>query len=143
MKVDIILPIHNGEKYVEKAICSILSQSYKDWRLIVIDDVSTDNSVEIVKSFANVYPNKIRLICLEKNLRAAGARMVGINKSDGELIAFIDQDDVWKENKLEEQVKYLKKHPNIDVLYTDIDYIDLNGTNLDHLAVKDNKRRYR
>ena len=120
--VSIIIPIYNGEKYIESAINSILSQTYDNYEVIIIDDYSKDNSYNIAKSFQNrkikVYKNN-----LEKGL--APARNCGIKKAKGKYIAFLDVDDVWNKDKLLKQVTFMRNN-NIPFSYTSYDFIRNN-----------------
>lgn len=100
--IDILLATYNGEKYIESQIYSLLAQTFKDWRLIIHDDGSSDRTIEIVKKFAKI-DNRINLI--EDNIKCGGAGSNFLhllqNYSDADFIIFCDQDDIWLENKLE------------------------------------------
>ncbi len=113
--VSVIIPNHNYSQFVGEAIESVIAQTYKNFELIVIDNGSTDNSKQVLESFKKKYP-KIK-IYFQKNLGQAGARNRGIDESKGNLIAFLDADDVWMPNKLEEQVK-LFIDPDIGLVYS-------------------------
>lgn len=109
MIVSIITPLHNAADFFEQALESVLSQTYDEWELIIIDDRSTDNSVEIVKSYLEI-DNRINLIQLEKNYGAAVARNAGIEIAKGRYIAFLDSDDIWYPEKLERQLDFMQKN---------------------------------
>lgn len=104
--VSIITPSYNSSKYIGKTIKSILSQTYTNWELIVIDDCSTDNSVEQLNIYAD-QDDRIKIISLEKNSGAAVARNTGIKYAQGRFIAFLDSDDTWNSNKLEKQIEFM------------------------------------
>lgn len=104
--VSIITPSYNSSKYIGKTIKSILSQTYTNWELIVIDDCSTDNSVEQLNIYAD-QDDRIKIISLEKNSGAAVARNTGIKYAQGRFIAFLDSDDTWDSNKLEKQIEFM------------------------------------
>lgn len=89
MKVSIIIPCHNEEKYLNRCIDSMLNQSYKNFELIIIDDASTDNSLEIIKIYKD---KRIKLIKNKKSLGGAKSRNEGIKNSKGEILFFIDSD---------------------------------------------------
>ena len=108
MKFSVIIPTFNRAYCLERAIDSVLNQSFKDFELIIVDDGSTDDTVEVLKK----YQNKISYI-KTKNLGVSHARNVGIKKSRGEWIALLDSDDEWHENKLELQNKFISENPNI------------------------------
>lgn len=114
-KVSVITPLYNGEKYIEKAIDSILSQTYKNLESIVIDDGSTDNSGGLVK---DKFGDKIRY-SYQENKGAATAVNKGISLIQGDYIAFCDQDDLWLPEKLEKQVKFLEANQNVGLVYSD------------------------
>lgn len=103
--VSIILPIYNSEKYIESTLKSVLKQTYTDWELIIVNDCSTDRSMEIVERFKN---EKFIIIENTENLGPGISRNRGIEKATGRYIAFIDSDDIWDENKLEYQLKFMK-----------------------------------
>src|SRR5690554_1488167 len=102
--VSIITPVYNSQKYLEKTINSVLKQTYTSWELILIDDCSSDKSRKTIKKFAQ-QDERIKLITLKINSGAAIARNVGIEVAIGRYIAFLDDDDVWVENKLLKQKK--------------------------------------
>jgi glycosyltransferase involved in cell wall biosynthesis len=112
--VSIIIPVFNAEKYVQEAIQSVLSQTYKNIELICINDQSTDNSLTILESFRN----KIILVNNENNCGTAESRNKGIRIARGEYLAFIDNDDIWESNKLEVQMNHLRNNPALNVLFS-------------------------
>ena len=115
-KVSVILPTFNRAKYLDRAISSVLNQSFSDFELIIIDDASTDNTEEIVNMFKD---ERIIYIKNPKNLGGAGARNVGIHIAQGEFIAFQDSDDQWLPGKLEAQMKVFEKaEEDVAVVYT-------------------------
>ena len=107
LKVSIITPTHNDEKYVKKTIESILGQTHKNIELIVVDDFSTDLTVQVIESF---HDERIRLFINDSNKGAAYSRNLAISKATGDYVAFLDGDDVWNVNKLEEQLKFMIEH---------------------------------
>jgi len=106
--ISIITPVYNAEKFIEQTIKSVLSQTYRDFELILVDDNSTDNSVSIIKRYMN--DSRIRLIELPENSGAARARNVGIENARGRYIAFLDSDDIWSRKKLEKQIDFMNEH---------------------------------
>lgn len=115
--VSIIMPCHNGEKYIRDAISSVLSQTYSDWELLVIDDNSTDNSVNIIEDFCKK-DARIKLLHTEKSSgMPATPRNVGINVASGRFIAFLDCDDIWLPTKLEHQLP-LFETKNVAVVFS-------------------------
>lgn len=105
--VSIITPCYNSSEYISNTINSVVSQTYQDWELIIIDDCSQDNSVEIISQWCEK-DNRIHLIQLNENSGAAVARNKGIEFASGRYIAFLDGDDRWLSNKLEKQLKFMQ-----------------------------------
>lgn len=107
-KVSIIIPNYNYARYLSDAIESALNQSYKPIEVIVVNNGSTDNSLEILKHFEN----RIRVID-QANLGQSGARNSGLNHAQGDYIAFLDADDYWHPEKIEKQVKLLRDNTRL------------------------------
>ena len=106
MKVSIILPTYNrASSYLKEAIDSVINQSYMNWELIVIDNNSTDNTIDLVKSYKS---NKIFIYQINNNGVIAKSRNLGIEKSSGDYVAFLDSDDFWYKNKLQKCVDQIK-----------------------------------
>ncbi|XOB46585.1 MAG: glycosyltransferase family 2 protein [Candidatus Nealsonbacteria bacterium] len=114
-KVSVITPLYNSKKYIEKAIKSVLNQTYKDFESIIIDDGSTDGSGELVK---DKFGDKVKYV-YQENKGAAAAVNKGISLSQGDYIAFCDSDDWWLPEKLEKQVKFLEANQNFGLVYSD------------------------
>lgn len=103
--VSIIVPVYNAEEFINDTIKTVQDQTYKNWELIMIDDCSTDRSTEQILKYKS---DKIKLIKLKKNSGAAICRNTGIKEAKGRYIAFLDADDLWKKEKLEVQLKFMK-----------------------------------
>lgn len=101
LKVSVIMPNYNGAKYIEEAVNSVLEQTLDEIEVIVIDDCSTDNSVEILQKIQTKYPSKVRIIQNEVNLGAGLSRNAGIDIAKGEFIKFLDSDDTMDKDVLE------------------------------------------
>ena len=101
--ISVVMPNYNGKRFVAKTIRSVLNQTYKDFELIIVDDCSSDNSVEIIRGFCEE-DSRVCLITNEKNEGVSFARNMGIQKARGKYIALIDNDDTWEYDKLERQV---------------------------------------
>lgn len=127
--VDIILPNYNKAKYLEETIDSVLNQSLKDFKLYIIDDFSNDNSINIIKKYSD---SRIILIPLKKNKGVSFCRNLGIKISESKYISFIDSDDYWGKNKLENQIKFMEKF-KYNFTYTD--YIPF--------VLQDNKKKFK
>jgi len=126
MKVSIIMPVYNREKYLAEAINSVLEQTYNDIELIIIDDGSSDASLDIANDYANKHPNKVRVLS-QKNAGASAARNNGIDNAKGDLVAFLDSDDFYEKTKIQEQVALYHKHPDASFIYCD--YYIVNNRN--------------
>ncbi|WP_354471619.1 glycosyltransferase family 2 protein [Lysinibacillus parviboronicapiens] len=103
---------YNYEKYIVEAIESVMNQTYKHFELIIVDDGSTDQSREFIQHYQSQYPNEIKLI-FQENGGQGSAFNAGFEAATGEIIAFLDADDYWYENKLEKIVEYHKNHAGI------------------------------
>ncbi|AFZ13625.1 glycosyl transferase family 2 [Crinalium epipsammum PCC 9333] len=116
--VSVIIIFLNGEEFIDEAIQSVLGQSYQKWELLLVDDGSTDRSIEIAKKYIEQYPNKIYYLEHEKhqNCGMSASRNLGIRHSKGKYVAFLDADDVWLPHKLEQQVKLMEAHPEVGLL---------------------------
>lgn len=105
--VSIITPAYNAEKYIAETIESVLNQTYQNWEMIIVNDCSKDNTEKIVQSYI-LKDKRIRLISLENNGGVAVARNVAIKNAKGRYIAFLDSDDIWKKEKLQKQVGFMR-----------------------------------
>ncbi len=115
--VSVIIPTFNSAEFIEEAINSVLNQSYQNFEIIVVDDSSLDRTVDIVSELSK-NESRISLYKIEHAGRPSVPRNVGINNAKGELVAFLDSDDVWTKDKLEEQIKYFNKYPNLIFVYS-------------------------
>ena len=104
-KISIITPNYNGELFIEQTSKFVISQTHIDWEWLVIDDCSTDGSLLILEKLAT-FDQRIKIIKSQMNQGAAVARNTGLTNSTGDHVAFLDCDDVWRENKLEVQLAY-------------------------------------
>jgi glycosyltransferase involved in cell wall biosynthesis len=125
-KVSVIIPTYNGAKYIERAITSVMAQSYPSIEAMIIDDGSTDNTKEIVTSFQRQYPGKIKYI-YQTNAGPAKARNNGLQSADGEYIAFLDVDDQWLSLKIETQVQLFEENPDVGFVYGPVNFVDEDG----------------
>ena len=94
--ISIIIPVYNVEKYLRKCLDSCINQTFKDIEIIVVNDCSPDNSAEIMKEYEQKYPDIVRCIYLDKNIKLGGARNKGVEIARGEYIIFVDSDDYMK-----------------------------------------------
>ena len=124
-KVSVVIPSYNRGEFIEETLDSVLSQSFKDFEVIFIDDGSTDNTEEIVSKFASK-DYRIKYF-KQKNSERAVARTHGLNLAIGEYVCLVDSDDIWKENKLEKQVQVLDLNPDVIFCCAAVDRIDMKG----------------
>jgi glycosyltransferase involved in cell wall biosynthesis len=128
--ISIVMPTYNHSKFIGEAIHSIINQTYKNWELIIINNYSTDNTVDVINSFKD---SRISLVNFKNNGIIASSRNEGIRRSSGEYIAFIDSDDIWMPKKLEEQLCVFKK-------YSDLLLVSSNAIFLSNSIIKKIKR---
>lgn len=114
--VSVVMPVYNSEEYLRRAMESVFKQSYKNYEFIIIDDGSTDTSLDII----NEYKDKI-IYFYQDNSGVSAARNKGIGLSKGELIAFLDSDDLWYPEKLQVQVDAYLKEPEAALIHTEVD----------------------
>jgi glycosyltransferase involved in cell wall biosynthesis len=126
IKVSIVTPAYNNEKYIEETINSILNQTHQNFEIIVVDDYSSDKTIELVEKF-----NDERIIILKnkENMGAAFSRNKALAKATGEYVAFLDADDIWLPSKLEQQLNYMISN-NYDFSSTDYGIINEAGEKL-------------
>lgn len=124
VKVSVIMPVYNEEKYLSHAIDSILAQTYSAWELIIVNDASTDRTEEIVKRYTDP---RIRYFTYEENKGNPYAQNLGMRESKGEYILALAGDDIACPNMLKSQVEYLDSHPECIHVHGNADLIDENG----------------
>lgn len=132
--VSIITPAYNCVKTITETYESIKKQSFKSWEWIVVEDCSSDNSFQVINELAKHNP-KVVVLRTEKNSGAAIARNLGIEKAKGKYIAFLDSDDLWKENKLEKQIEFMQSN-NFAFTFTDYDLLFDDGRVKSHTTKK-------
>ncbi len=131
--VSIITPAFNAERYIVETINSVINQTYKNWELIIVDDKSSDQTVAIIKKIAKK-DNRIKLIEHLHNSGPAIARNTALSFSKGDYIAFLDSDDLWLKNKLENQIKIMLENKYC-FTYTSYKRISFDGSVIGHQIV--------
>ena len=124
--VSVIMNCYNGETYLKEAIESILSQSYKNWEIIFWDNLSTDDSKKIISKFND---KRIKYFCSKKFLNLYHARNLAVNKASGEYLCFLDVDDLFEEQKIELQVKFLEEYKDYSMVYSNYFTLDEKNKN--------------
>jgi teichuronic acid biosynthesis glycosyltransferase TuaG len=123
--VSIVVPVYNAGRFLDETIKTVLSQTYVNWELILVNDKSTDNSREIALKYQEK-DNRIKLLDNKKNSGAAITRNRGIDEANGRYIAFLDADDLWDKHKLQKQVSFMRKH-DYAFSFTGYEFADKNG----------------
>jgi glycosyltransferase involved in cell wall biosynthesis len=123
-KISAIMSVYNGEKYLREAIESILNQTFTDFEFIIVNDGSTDNTLEIIQSYDD---ERIKIINNEQNIGLTKSLNKALKVARGESIARQDADDISLPNRFDEQMKYLEGHPEVVLLGTNVYLIDESG----------------
>lgn len=119
-KVSVIMPNFNCAAYLDQSITSVLKQTHKNFELVIVDDGSTDNSLDIVAKYVDSDPRIV--VFSQENAGVAAARNLGIERSNGEFIAFLDADDVWHASKLERQLASLQHNRGFDISFSSFSF---------------------
>ena len=120
--VSVVIPAYNAAPFLSGALKSVLAQTYKNYEILVIDDGSTDATAEVIKRLSMV-----RLLS-QRHTGAAAARNRGIGAARGSLVAFLDADDIWMPSKLEKQVAFLQRHPDIGMAICEHTVLEEDGS---------------
>lgn len=130
IRSSIIMPVKNGENFIKETLSNLLENTTKDDEIIIIDDGSTDNTEKIVNNFSNM--SKAPVIMLKgQNLLPSGARNKGLEIARGEYISFIDHDDLWPKNRLDDHINLLKNSTNAGVIQGRVKYFSALPSKLD------------
>jgi len=122
--VSIVIPVHNAERFIGPAINSVMSQTYENWELLLINDGSKDQSGPIIDKFAE---ENARILAFHTpGLSAAEARNIGTKNANGRFLTFLDADDLWLPNKLEHELR-LMKEKDVAFVFTGYEFADENG----------------
>ena len=122
-KVSVIIPVYNAEKYVAATVKSVLSQTYENFEILIIDDGSPDSSIKVCKQFKDPRIKIIR----QENRGLPGARNAGIRHAQGDYLAFLDADDIWLPEKLEKHVYHLNNSPTVGISFCYSAFINEKG----------------
>ena len=121
-KVSVIIPCYNYGRYLARAVDSVLSQTFSDFELLVVDDASTDDTALVAQGYAD--RKLLRLIRRKQNKGLSAARNLGMENATGEYLVFLDADDTIAPEKLARQVEFLDKHTAAALVYSDVEYVD-------------------
>jgi len=134
-KISIIVPMYNAEKFIGKTIESVLAQTYQNWEMLIMNDVSTDNSLAIVSVYAKK-DERIKIVNTEKNVGVVKGRNFLIDLASGKYIAFLDADDYWHNEKLEKQIKFMKEK-NASISCTEYTRVKENEEKINDVIIKE------
>jgi len=121
--VSVIIPFYNAQRFLSEAVESVLAQAYRPIEVLLVDDGSTDGSAEIAKG----YGGAARYIHLPHSGLPSVVRNQGLQCASGELVAFLDADDTWRPGKLRAQVARLSRDPDVGMIHTNLDLVDVSG----------------
>ena len=139
-RISIITPVYNCENLIEKTIKCVLNQTYQNWELLLVDDCSLDQSASIIKKYEK-NDERIKYFKLPQNSGAAVARNRALKESSGRFIAYLDADDLWRNTKLEKQVKFMLEN-NYAFTCTDYEKITEDDTSLNKIIKIPKKVNY-
>lgn len=140
--VSVVMPMHNSAAFLHEAIESVLAQTYTNWELLIIDDASTDNSIEIAKEYSKTNP-RIRVLQNTRHIKMPSApRNVGVLAAKGRYIAFLDSDDLWLPNKLEQQLPLFSDNRTA-IVYSNYEKMDENSTRANRIVVAPSQATYK
>ena len=131
--VSIITPVYNNSEFIKQTIESVQKQTYKNWEMIIVDDCSTDRTPELIKKISKK-DDRIKYIKLENNSGAAIARNKALSESRGRFIAYLDADDLWKKNKIQNQIDFMLAHDYAFVC-SNYEKIDINNKILKQVKI--------
>ncbi len=124
--VSVVIPTYNAEKYISEAMRSVLGQTFKDFELIIVDDGSTDNTLRIVDRYCRA-DERIVVLKNEENLKLARTLNRGIEAARGKYVARMDADDISLPNRLEKQVDFMEKNPEVGIVGGAMEIVDEEG----------------
>lgn len=125
--ISIITPVYNADLYIEKTVSSVVSQTYENWELLLVDDGSTDGSRETVERLEKEdTTGRIKVLCPPEHGMAARARNFGLSNAKGRYIAFLDADDLWEKDKLEKELAFMKDR-EAGFVFTGYEFADAKG----------------
>lgn len=137
--ISIVLPVYNGERFLQDAINSVINQTYKEWELIIVNDCSTDKSLEIAQCFSSKDP-RIRVISNEVNKKLPGSLNVGFSFAKGEYLTWTSDDNMYKPDALEKMITYLENNPNKALVRANYRIIDSENNDVEAVVLPEPTR---
>lgn len=116
--ISVIIPVYNSSKYILETLASIQNQTYKNWEIILVNDCSSDNSIELINEFSKSTSNPVKLITNQTNSGVSISRNIGVSSASGAWLALIDSDDVWLANHLETLINEAVKDVSLNVVFS-------------------------
>lgn len=139
VKISVILPSYNGERYIAQSIQSVIDQTEQDWELIIVNDCSTDNTLKICENFAK-QDSRIKIISNKTNKKLPASLNVGFDAANGKYLTWTSDDNYYKPDALEKMSNYLDNHQDVDLVSMGFDVIDENDN---FMYYSENSRRYK
>jgi len=139
--VSIVLPTHNGSRYIEEAIQSCLNQTYRDVEVIVVDDGSTDDTANKVEHYQTV-DQRLKLIRQDRNRRLPAALNAGFARAAGAYLTWTSDDNYYRSDAIREMVAFLEHRPNVDMVYTDYSCVDEAGNLTQRMRVQESDKLF-
>lgn len=125
--VSVIMPAYNAERFIGEAIESVIQQTYQSWKLIIVDDGSKDGTKKIIESYVKKKPDKITLIHKKQNQGTVSGLNTLLESANGEYICWLSADDSYKENILEDSIRFLESNKEYDLVFSDYEFMDENS----------------
>ena len=122
--ISVYITSYNKENYLEQAIESVLAQSLQSQDIVIVDDASSDNSRDIICAYKSRYPHRINAIFNEQNLGISKTRNIALEQCKGDIVTFLDGDDMFYPNKLLSEYEVLSSQKHLSVVYSNFDYIN-------------------
>jgi teichuronic acid biosynthesis glycosyltransferase TuaG len=138
--VSIITPSYNNSKFINKTIESVINQTYSNWEMIIVDDCSTDNSIQVIQKYL-IKDERITLLVNKNNIGAAETRNKALRIAKGKYIAFLDSDDLWLPQKLEKQLNFMLEN-NIAFSFSNYEVIKSSGESINKVIRVPQKLSY-
>lgn len=135
--VSIIILCYNQAHLISRAIESVLNQTYKNIQIVVVDDCSKDNSKEVIEHWKEKFPDKLKIHFQESNVGHPANMNAGYRLCDGELVTHCDGDDWYFPEKVEQEVNFLKRHPDVDIVHSNFDFYSISGEFRKHWATEE------
>lgn len=122
MTISVLITSYNYEKYIKEAIESVRNQTFKDWELIIVDDASSDKSLDIIKEAAEK-DNRIKVFCNKKNIGLTKTLQKALEFASGEWIGILESDDMWASDYLAQKIEVIHEHKDAGIIFNDVEII--------------------